>query len=69
MFKCIMFSLRDIFLVKSGYNLAACFCFYVIYGEKKSQELNQTVFFSNVTLLGNILSIFVVVVVHVIVHM
>jgi hypothetical protein len=56
-----MFSLRNIYLVKSGYNLMACVCFYVTHGEKKSQELNQIVFFSNFTLLGNVLSIFVVV--------
>jgi hypothetical protein len=56
-----MFSLRNVFSVKSGYDLMACFCFYVIHGKKKRQELNQIVFFSNVTLLGNILLIFVVV--------
>jgi hypothetical protein len=61
MFQCMMFSPRDIYLVKSGYNLMACVCFYVTLGEKKSQELNQKVFFSNVTLLGNVMSIFVVV--------
>ena len=59
MLECIMFPLCDVFLVKSGYNLTACFCFYVILCEKNSNELNQIVFFSNVTLLGYILSFFV----------
>ena len=37
MFQCIMFSLCNIFLVKSGYNFTACF--YVIHGEKKKTEI------------------------------